>query len=358
MKRSVSVVIPTHDRPAMLREAIASALAQSYRPSEIIVVDNGPRGEAAAIGEEFGSRVSLIRSSEPGPSASRNVGIKRARGDYVAFLDDDDLWHPEKLSVQMEFLSQHGDIAMASCRVASYGDEIRVRKTPWIAGDLYGMLFMESFVPTPTVVVRRDVFDTAGLFDVRYLRAEDYDLWLQNRRRVSDLAPEGAAGLGPQDPRLPERGQDRPEEERHGGAAGTLQSRQGQTPSVRSPDVGPAGLPRQGGGPGGRQARRAAAFPGGSEAHAVQDRAPSGISSGHCFHDWPRLPLCTRVQREGFGRNDISLFWNERRRSPDSCAHAGWGVRRYRPPAVVRRTTERSPGSRSIGTCLRIEKDE
>ncbi len=179
MKRSVSVVIPTHDRPAMLREAIASALAQSYRPSEIIVVDNGPRGEAAAIGEEFGSRVSLIRSSEPGPSASRNVGIKRARGDYVAFLDDDDLWHPEKLSVQMEFLSQHGDIAMASCRVASYGDEIRVRKTPWIAGDLYGMLFMESFVPTPTVVVRRDVFDTAGLFDVRYLRAEDYDLWLR-----------------------------------------------------------------------------------------------------------------------------------------------------------------------------------
>ena len=179
MKGSVSVVIPTHDRPAMLREAIGSALIQTYPPLEIIVVDNGPQRQAAAIAAEFGGRVILIRSSVPGPSASRNAGIERARGDHIAFLDDDDLWHPEKLCVQMEFLAEHTDIAMASCRVASYGDEIRVRKTPWVTGDLYGMLFMESFVATPTVVVRRDVFDAVGLFDVRYLRAEDYDLWLR-----------------------------------------------------------------------------------------------------------------------------------------------------------------------------------
>jgi glycosyltransferase involved in cell wall biosynthesis len=169
----------------MLREAIDSALAQTYPPLEIIVVDNGPLRKAEAVEAEFGGRIILIGSSDPGPSASRNAGIERARGDYIAFLDDDDLWHPEKLSVQMEFLEEHPDIAMASCRVVSYGDEIRVRKTPWIAGDLYAMLFMESFVATPTVVIRRDVFKTVGLFDVRYLRAEDYDLWL----RIADAFP-------------------------------------------------------------------------------------------------------------------------------------------------------------------------
>ncbi len=185
MNASVSVVIPTHDRPAMLREAIESVLAQTRRPLEVIVVDNGPRAQGAAVVEEFGRRVILIRSSDPGPSASRNAGIKRARGGYIAFLDDDDLWHPEKLSVQMEYLERHADCAMASCELTPHGGEIRVRKTPWIAGDLYARLFMESFAATPSVVVRRDVFNTVGLFDVRYLRAEDYDLWL----RIADAFP-------------------------------------------------------------------------------------------------------------------------------------------------------------------------
>ena len=179
MNGSVSVVIPTHDRPDMLREAIRSVLAQTYAPLEIIVADNGPQGEGAAVASEFGDRVILIRVADPGPSASRNAGIERARGDYVAFLDDDDLWHPEKLSVQMEFLKEHRQIAMASCRAAPYGAQIKLRKTPWVYGDLYAPLFMESFVSTPTVVVRRDVFGTIGLFDTRYQRAEDYDLWLR-----------------------------------------------------------------------------------------------------------------------------------------------------------------------------------
>jgi glycosyltransferase involved in cell wall biosynthesis len=180
MNESVSVVIPTHNRPAMLREAIESALAQTYTPMEIIVVDNGPRAEAAPVTAQFSDRgVILIRSLEIGPSASRNAGIARARGRYVAFLDDDDLWHQDKLSVQMEFLHRHTDIAMASCRVVSYGDKITARRKPWVFGDLYAELFMESFIATPSVIVRRDVFDSVGLFDVRYHRAEDYDLWLR-----------------------------------------------------------------------------------------------------------------------------------------------------------------------------------
>ena len=178
MSASVSVVIPTHDRPAMLREAIRSVLAQTFVPSEIIVVTDDPLGETEAVVREFGGVV-LVRSPAPGPSAARNKGIELSRGMYVAFLDDDDLWHPEKLAVQMEFLGRHPEAAMVSSRIVPFGEEIRIRRGPWVTGDLFGRLFMESFVSTPSVVVRRDVFEVVGGFDTRYLRAEDYDLWLR-----------------------------------------------------------------------------------------------------------------------------------------------------------------------------------
>jgi glycosyltransferase involved in cell wall biosynthesis len=179
MSASVSVVIPTHGRPAMLKEAIESAIAQTYAPEEIIVATSDPLARTEAVVGKLKGPVAVVKSAAPGPSAARNRGIERARGAYVAFLDDDDLWHPEKLAVQMEFLEAHPEVAMVSSRVVPYGAEILIRRGPWVTGDLYGRLFMESFVATPSVVVRRDVFDAVGGFDLRYMRAEDYDLWLR-----------------------------------------------------------------------------------------------------------------------------------------------------------------------------------
>jgi glycosyltransferase involved in cell wall biosynthesis len=179
MSASVSVVIPTCGRPAMLVEAIESALAQTRPPAEIIVATSDPVKETEAVVGKLGRPVVVMRSAAPGPSAARNRGIERARGMYVAFLDDDDLWHPEKLAVQMEFLEAHPEVAMVSSRVVPFGAEILIRRGPWVTGDLYPRLFMESFVATPSVVVRRDVFERVGGFDLRYMRAEDYDLWLR-----------------------------------------------------------------------------------------------------------------------------------------------------------------------------------
>jgi glycosyltransferase involved in cell wall biosynthesis len=185
MSRSVSVVIPTYNRPKMLAEAIQSVLAQTYPAFEIIVVDNGFFDETAAVVREFGGKVIFEKSSAPGPSPTRNRGIELARGRYVAFLDDDDLWHPEKLSIQMRFLEKNPDVGMASCRVVPFGADIRLKKESWMSGDLFSRLFMESFIRTSTVVIRKDVFRAVGGFDPRYVRAEDYDLWL----RIADAFP-------------------------------------------------------------------------------------------------------------------------------------------------------------------------
>jgi glycosyltransferase involved in cell wall biosynthesis len=179
----VSVVIPTHNRPDMLRGAIESVLGQTYPVREIIVVDNGRPKETERVVKEFGVPIILVRSPVPGPSTSRNRGVEISRGDYVAFLDDDDLWHPDKLAVQMDFLEKHPDVAMVSCRIVPFGREISINSGLWISGDLYARLFMESFVATPTVVVKKDVLVSVGGFDPRYMRAEDYDLWL----RITDL---------------------------------------------------------------------------------------------------------------------------------------------------------------------------
>jgi glycosyltransferase involved in cell wall biosynthesis len=185
MDTTVSVVIPTYNRPEMLREAIKSVLEQTYHASEIIVVDNGFFDATLSVVRDFGDRVIYEKSNARGPSPSRNRGVKTAKGRYVAFLDDDDIWHPEKLAIQMEFLENHPDFGMASSKVVPFGEKIQIKKRSWISGDLFSHLYMKSFVMTSTVVIRKDVFDVVGGFDPRYVRAEDYDLWL----RIADAFP-------------------------------------------------------------------------------------------------------------------------------------------------------------------------
>lgn len=99
----VSVVIPTRDRPRLLAEALGSALAQTWRDIEVLVVDDGSRPEARPVVERFDDRrVTYIRNDAPrGGAAARNRGIRASRGEYVAFLDDDDIWLPTKIEKQM-----------------------------------------------------------------------------------------------------------------------------------------------------------------------------------------------------------------------------------------------------------------
>lgn len=179
---SVSVVIPTHNRARMLAEAIQSVLDQTRPADEILVVDINCTDDTGSVLENFKDVVTVLSVERDGPSPARNHGIAAARGEYVAFLDDDDLWHPEKLRVQMEFLEANRTVAMASADTVPLGEKIgdmRPGRSYWTHGDLFPRLFMKSYVSTPTVIVRREVFDEVGVFNESYLRVEDYDLWLR-----------------------------------------------------------------------------------------------------------------------------------------------------------------------------------
>lgn len=185
---TVSAIIPTHNRQELVTEAIQSVLAQSYRDFEIIVVDDGSTDSTRSVVQAFTDpRLRYIHQENAGLAAARNTGIRAARGDFVAFLDDDDVWFPEKLSWQVTVLQRQLDTGLVTggwvC-VDNSGTQLSQAK-PWLWRpqlDLDTWLMACPAVPA-AVTVRRDWLERAGGFDEALSRArygaEDWDLWLR-----------------------------------------------------------------------------------------------------------------------------------------------------------------------------------
>jgi glycosyltransferase involved in cell wall biosynthesis len=114
----VSVVVPVFNRERFLDECLESVFAQKHRPIEVIVVDDGSTDASVARAEAWGDRVRLIRRSNGGPSAARNSGVDAARGDFIAFIDSDDLWLPELLSKLLRVFAEapQTDICVAQAQ--------------------------------------------------------------------------------------------------------------------------------------------------------------------------------------------------------------------------------------------------
>ena len=182
---TVSVVIPTYDRPEFLSGAIETVLQQTYRDVEIIVVDDGSETDyASEVVAEYSE--TSIRSIEHevnrGLSAARNTGIGKARGEYIAFLDDDDRWHEQKLKRQVSVLENDADIGLVTCCLASIspsGEILRCEESK-PSGDLSAEIFRKNVIGTPSrVLVRSDVFDEVGLFDGELPTKQDWDLYIR-----------------------------------------------------------------------------------------------------------------------------------------------------------------------------------
>jgi glycosyltransferase involved in cell wall biosynthesis len=186
----VSVVIPTYNRGHLIERTIKSVFAQTYDRWDIIVVDDGSEDNTAEVVSRLSDRVTYIRRGHSGlPAVARNAGIRSARGEYIAFLDSDDLWIPEKLEIQVNALKQH-PIAGIACADAYVKDECQQQnggnRTIWDgnippSGAVFRSLFQRNFVHTSTAMVRRECFDTVGYFDEStiYRAVEDYHLWLR-----------------------------------------------------------------------------------------------------------------------------------------------------------------------------------
>lgn len=183
----VSVVIPTHDRKALLLRAVDCVIGQRGVDVEIIVVDDGSSdGSAEAVRERFGSRVTLVRHEEPtGVSTARNDGITRASGEWIAFLDDDDVWAPDKLTSQVAELERSGRSWVYAGMVAADVDlNILHGARPDPPEVIADEILVRNRLPSgpSNVVVRRSVLDEVGLFDPSLRYNADWDLWMRIAR--------------------------------------------------------------------------------------------------------------------------------------------------------------------------------
>jgi glycosyltransferase involved in cell wall biosynthesis len=179
---AVSVIIPTYNRVAMVREAIESVLAQSYADRELIVVDDGSTDETEAAIASLIPQLTYVYQEHRGVSAARNRGASLARGKYLAFLDSDDLWLKDKLQRQMRFMESHPEARIC------YTDEIWIRRgvrvNPMKKHRKYsGMIFPHCLplciISPSSALFARGLFEEAGMFDEALAVCEDYDLWLR-----------------------------------------------------------------------------------------------------------------------------------------------------------------------------------
>lgn len=195
---SVSVIVPSYNAERFLPEAIASVRAQTRPALELIVIDDCSTDGSVAVARRLGATC-LSTSVHSGPSAARNVGLRAARGEVVAFLDADDYWEPEHLARTVALLERYPSAAVAfgGVRQFTYDDDpTDVRETPPHRGgaplgtpaDIFWPLLRENLLSQSATVARRDVLLDVGCYDESMRYAEDYDLWLRVALRAPFVA--------------------------------------------------------------------------------------------------------------------------------------------------------------------------
>ena len=178
----VTVIIPTFNRGYCLAESIQSVLDQSFTDFELIVVDDGSTDNTPEVMNQFSDIHKISMKKNRGVSFARNRGMEQARGEWIAFLDSDDLWERHKLVTQMKWVERHPD-----CH-AVYTDEIWIRngvrvnpmnKHRKYSGDIFRYCLPLCIVSPSSVLLRAELLNEVGGFDESMPVCEDYDLWLR-----------------------------------------------------------------------------------------------------------------------------------------------------------------------------------
>jgi glycosyltransferase involved in cell wall biosynthesis len=178
---TICCIVPVYNCERYLAQALDSVLAQTYWPLRIVVVDDGSTDGTASVAATYKDRIAYLFQENAGPAAARNAGLGQARERFVAFLDADDVWHPDKLAKQMACFEADPDLDLCLTQVANFwSPELEVE--PELRGD------ERMTAPWPgytcsSLLARRSAFDRAGLFDPALIVGEDGE-WF---RRVSRL---------------------------------------------------------------------------------------------------------------------------------------------------------------------------
>ncbi len=196
MSQLVSVIITTCKRPkVMVIRAINSVLSQTYFNLELIVVDDSPKDFEERqdiklyIESLTDSRIRLIQHEENiGACAARNTGIKNAKGDFIAFLDDDDAWHDDKLELQVAKMNS-GKYGLVYCRQHVINEVKNIEYYPqknYYEGKIFDQLILTNFVgSTSFALVKKECFERVGMFDNSMPASQDFEMWLRIAKEYS-----------------------------------------------------------------------------------------------------------------------------------------------------------------------------
>lgn len=195
-KKTISAIIPTLNRSSYVREAVISVINQSYPVLEIIVVDDGSTEDIKQALSDIDGPIKIVRHAENrGHAAARNTGIKKAQGDYIAFLDSDDLWLEKKLEVQIPRFEDSDDIGLVGGGYEYIKSTGEVAAKPKLPPEFprYEDLAIGLFAfsgSSPLAVCKKEVFEKVGLFDEGLLILEDWDMWIRISEHFKVVNPQ------------------------------------------------------------------------------------------------------------------------------------------------------------------------
>lgn len=178
----ISVIIPTFNRAQRVVEAVQSVLDQTLPAMEIIVVDDGSCDETLRAVQPLQEYVTYVHQQNSGVSSARNRGIRMARGSWIAFLDSDDLWLPDKLQAQSSYLAEHPQMRICQTQEVWIRNGLRINPRKYHrkpSGHCFQYLLERCLISPSAVMIHRSIIEEIGLFDEALPACEDYDLWLR-----------------------------------------------------------------------------------------------------------------------------------------------------------------------------------
>ena len=190
MPRLITCIVPVFNGERYVKEALDSIREQTYRAVEIVVVDDGSTDGSAAVVGSYGEQIRYVWQSNAGPGAARNLGLTKVQGEFVAFLDADDLWHPEKLDRQMDRFRAQPELEMCVTHIRNFWvpelqEEAERFQNHRLTKALPGYL-------TQTLLARQTLFDKIGLFNPAFQHVHDSEWFVRAAEQgvVTELVPD------------------------------------------------------------------------------------------------------------------------------------------------------------------------
>ncbi len=178
---TVSVIIHTYNNEKFIVETLESVLNQTYKDYEIIVIDDGSVDSTRNMLLPYMQKIKYHYKENGGIASAKNAGISLSKAEFIAFLDHDDLWVPDKLKMQMECFNENPQAGLVYAKYTSFrdGKELRTKPEKGYSGWIFKELLAKSFIQTSTVIVKREYLNAIGPYDESFSLGDEYDMFLR-----------------------------------------------------------------------------------------------------------------------------------------------------------------------------------